>query len=88
MIVCRDGRCTVSGPINLSNVVALLAEGKDSTFANRLHEATKPVADGTGKAADKGAGREASPVEATPPDTAERRDGPLARGLRRLFGRS
>lgn len=29
MIVCHDGRCTVSGPINLSNVVALLAEGKD-----------------------------------------------------------
>ena len=29
MIECRDGRCTVSGPINLSNVVALLAEGNE-----------------------------------------------------------
>ena len=29
MIECRDGRCAVSGPINLSNVVALLGEGKD-----------------------------------------------------------
>lgn len=29
MIECSDGRCAVSGPINLSNVVGLLAEGKD-----------------------------------------------------------
>ncbi|HZL96893.1 MAG TPA: STAS domain-containing protein [Vicinamibacterales bacterium] len=29
MIECREGRCTVRGPINVSNVVALLAEGKD-----------------------------------------------------------
>jgi hypothetical protein len=29
MIECRDGRCAVSGPINVSNVVAVLGEGKD-----------------------------------------------------------
>ena len=27
MIECADGRCVVRGPINLSNVVALLAQG-------------------------------------------------------------
>ena len=29
MIECDDGRCAVRGPINVSNVVALLAEGKE-----------------------------------------------------------
>lgn len=29
MIECSDGRCAVRGPINLSNVVALLTEGRD-----------------------------------------------------------
>lgn len=63
----------------------LLAEGKDSTFANRLHEATKPLAARKGEEADKDARarQESSPGK----NAAERRDGPLARGLRRLFGR-
>jgi PTH1 family peptidyl-tRNA hydrolase len=67
----------------------LLAEGKDSTFANRLHEATKPVADGKGEEADKAAGakQKSSPGQGPLPKPAEHRDGPLARGLRRLFGR-
>ena len=29
MIEWRDGRCTVRGPINVANVITLLAEGKD-----------------------------------------------------------
>lgn len=29
MIECGDGRCAVRGPINVSNVVTLLAEGKE-----------------------------------------------------------
>ena len=29
MIECRDGRCAVSGPINISNVVTLLGAGRD-----------------------------------------------------------
>jgi PTH1 family peptidyl-tRNA hydrolase len=65
----------------------LLAEGKDSTFANRLHEsAAKPV-DGRRARANKTEKAEpkSPPGEA---GAAERSDGPLARGLRRLFGRS
>jgi PTH1 family peptidyl-tRNA hydrolase len=66
----------------------LLAEGRDSTFANRLHEAAKPVTDGKREAAaGSGAGREPSPSRASSPDAAGRHDGPLARSLRRLFGR-
>ena len=29
MIECSNGRCAVRGPINLSNVVTLLAEGRE-----------------------------------------------------------
>lgn len=29
MIECGDGRCAVRGPINVANVVTLLAEGKE-----------------------------------------------------------
>ena len=34
MIECTDGRCTVRGPINVSNVVVLLAQGKDRFAAS------------------------------------------------------
>jgi PTH1 family peptidyl-tRNA hydrolase len=70
----------------------LLAEGKDATFANRLHEALPPAKAKERKAAadpgepEKSAGRK---TEAKPEPAAEPRanaDGPLARGLRRLFG--
>jgi len=27
MIACNDGRCTLQGPININNVVSLLAQG-------------------------------------------------------------
>lgn len=65
----------------------LLAEGKDSTFANRLHEAVAKPGERKNTTADKGAALKSSPGEATLPGTTERPDGPLARGLRRLFGR-
>jgi PTH1 family peptidyl-tRNA hydrolase len=64
---------------------ALLAEGKDPTFANRLHAALNP--------------EEKARASASPPDADERQagiassrattqkpEGPLARGLRKLFG--
>jgi peptidyl-tRNA hydrolase, PTH1 family len=83
----------------IADNAALLAEGKDSTFANRLHVALggeadprkqgKPAAEGAGtSAASKKTARhepaKAAPEAAKPaPSPAE---GPLARGLKRLFG--
>lgn len=68
----------------------LIADGKDSTFANRLHEALKP---------DKGDGEKAKTAKTVKPDSEstseekkstrpsrEKSEGPLARGLKRLFG--
>ncbi|MBZ0229970.1 MAG: aminoacyl-tRNA hydrolase, partial [Bauldia sp.] len=69
---------------------ALLAEGKDATFANRLHEATGETTGGKKKekpARDLPASAESAPERrgspGTEPDAVE---GPLARGLRKLFG--
>jgi PTH1 family peptidyl-tRNA hydrolase len=71
---------------------ALLAEGKDATFANRLHEALapaktkEPVASGATAELGKNAGRQ---TETKPDPAVEPRasaEGPLARGLRRFFG--
>ena len=66
----------------------LLAEGKDSTFANRLHEAVAPRASDGRKAgsASKTEPKSTPEAAAAPADPGERHDGPLARGLRRLFG--
>jgi len=36
MIECRDGRCVVQGPININNVVSVLAEGKGLFTAPEL----------------------------------------------------
>ncbi len=71
----------------------LLAEGKDPTFANRLHAATqprepdqqpekkaKPAKDLGGPAESKSEAPQASREAAKTPD------GPLARGLKKLFG--
>ncbi len=64
----------------------LLAEGKDPTFANRLHAAAAP-------AADKPAEAKAAPAKkAEPPKKADDAtkpggDGPLAGALKKLFGR-
>lgn len=35
MIACKDGRCTVQGPITVGNVVALLAQGREQLTAAR-----------------------------------------------------
>jgi peptidyl-tRNA hydrolase, PTH1 family len=64
----------------------LLAEGKDQTFANRIHEMLRKSEAVTEKIADEKEppGRSASPASgpARKPE-----EGPLARGLKRLFGR-
>jgi len=77
----------------IADNAALLAEGKDATFANRLHEAlappkakgAKPVED---TAATSRGGAPKPDASARPEPTAESAgpEGPLARGLRRLFG--
>jgi PTH1 family peptidyl-tRNA hydrolase len=68
----------------IAEYAPLLAEGKDSTFANRLHEATaedsKATDDPQGRQSASAASK-APPAPAAPPS-----EGPLARGLRRLFG--
>jgi PTH1 family peptidyl-tRNA hydrolase len=68
----------------------LLAEGKDSTFANRLHEATKPKSVGGGTMPAKGPKPEAKSSAQNRPQTdlTAQPEGPLARGLKRLFGRN
>jgi len=72
---------------SIADNAPLLATGKDSTFANRLHADTapeKPKADKdlAAKPESKSeAGRDSAPEEPPPPA-----EGPLARGLRRLFG--
>lgn len=68
----------------------LLAERKDSTFANRLHEAASPKAgDKPTIPAEKATTKQpkTSSEIAAPADAGDRQDGPLARGLRRLFRR-
>jgi PTH1 family peptidyl-tRNA hydrolase len=63
----------------------LLAEGKDSTFANRLHEA---IAGGDTESGLSTVSRPSDPVAkgAAPAPNPRGQEGPLARGLRRLFG--
>ena len=36
MIACKDGRCTVQGPITVENVVSLLTQGREQLTAPRL----------------------------------------------------
>ena len=70
----------------------LLAEGKDSTFANRLHTALAPEPRENEKDKKKNALKgkpDSEPQAGTPSDTAldnSGKEGPLARGLRKLFG--
>jgi len=77
----------------IADNVGLLAEGKDSTFANRLHEALggetrrKPRPDAAKAEApptrDVRAEKPASKADEKPEEKSE---GALARGLRKLFG--
>jgi PTH1 family peptidyl-tRNA hydrolase len=71
----------------IADNVDLLAAGKDNTFANRLHEALagepRRSAGPTGKVSP------VAKVDKPPPPPAApdpKREGPLARGLRKLFG--
>jgi PTH1 family peptidyl-tRNA hydrolase len=62
----------------------LLAEGKDSTFGNRLHEALRAIA-----VVEKGVKQENPPKQSrAPAEQPAKQDegGPLARGLKKLFG--
>lgn len=36
MIACKDGRCTVQGPITVENVVSLLGQGQEQFTAPQL----------------------------------------------------
>jgi peptidyl-tRNA hydrolase, PTH1 family len=74
----------------IGDAAPLLAEGKDSTFANRLHEAlgakeeqkkkkAKPEKEMPAPAESKSEPAAARPSEPPP-------EGPLARGLKRIFG--
>jgi PTH1 family peptidyl-tRNA hydrolase len=73
----------------IGDAAPLLAEGKDSTFANRLHEAlgakedpkkkAKPEKEMPAPAESKSQPPERPAAEAPP-------EGPLARGLKRIFG--
>jgi PTH1 family peptidyl-tRNA hydrolase len=73
----------------------LLAEGKDSTFANRLHAALAPAGaekEKPSKKADLGTPAESKSQKGpaikdkAPASDPAAGDGPLARGLKRLFG--
>jgi PTH1 family peptidyl-tRNA hydrolase len=63
----------------------LLADGKDATFANRLHAATE-AGDGKSAPAKSAAAKTIPKASAEPPPDAKP-EGPLARGLRKLLGR-
>jgi peptidyl-tRNA hydrolase, PTH1 family len=80
----------------IADNAGLLAEGKDATFANRLHEAIAPprpakakpakpteVVAADGKDAKPPADAKSQPESVAEPAASE---SPLARGLRRLFG--
>ena len=77
----------------IADNAALLAEAKDATFANRLHEAlappkakgAKPVED-TAATSRAAAAKPDAAAEPEPAGQSAGREGPLARGLRRLFG--
>ena len=68
---------------------ALLAEGKDTTLANRLHAATRPPEPEKKPKADKELGKPAESKSEPPQATHEGpkpTEGPLAGALRKLFG--
>ncbi|HWJ74548.1 MAG TPA: aminoacyl-tRNA hydrolase [Kaistia sp.] len=59
--------------------VGLLADGKDNTFANRLHRTAEP---------EKPVAKPVAPAAAAPePTKAPATDNPLAAGLKKLFGK-
>jgi len=72
----------------IADQAALLAEGKDGTFSNRIHEvlgADRKAAPKAAKETPRPEKKDGAPPPAPPPAKAE---GPFARGLRKLFGES
>ena len=68
----------------IASDVAMLATGKDSTFANRLHAAVTPLDDAKAPTAEPAA--KPARADAAKPAPETKPEGPLARGLRKLFG--
>ena len=65
----------------------LLAEGKDATFANRLHGLSEPEKAAKEKTKPAKAMKPASESKSEPPAPTEAKaEGPLARNLKKLFG--
>jgi peptidyl-tRNA hydrolase, PTH1 family len=66
----------------------LLAEGKDPTFANRLHAALNPDENVRASASSPDAAESSVPNTSARSirDVEQKPEGPLARGLRKLFG--
>jgi len=78
----------------IADNAGLLAEGKDSTLANRIHAAltpnepeTPPTGAKRRKQAAPGQSASSTDAPAADPSPPEKPEGPLARGLKRLFGR-
>ena len=75
----------------IADAAPLLADGKDNTFANRLHRATEPkvpAAVGTsGKPKSDDAAAARVPKGETTETTGKASEGPFAAGLKRLFGK-
>ncbi len=71
----------------IADQTAYLAEGKDSTFANRVHESLGTDRGQSGKPA-KTKAPPAEPPAAPTTAPSPKAEGPLARGLRKLFGES
>jgi peptidyl-tRNA hydrolase, PTH1 family len=63
----------------------LLAEGKDATFANRLHALTEPDKKAKAEVTEKPAPTKVKTEPAAKPAEAKA-EGPLARNLKKLFG--
>jgi len=73
----------------IGDAAPLLAEGKDSTFANRLHEALGAKEDPKKKAKpekEMPAPAESKPEPPERPAAEAPPEGPLARGFKRIFG--
>jgi PTH1 family peptidyl-tRNA hydrolase len=70
----------------IADNATMLAEGKDAAFASRLHEALAPKKEK--KAKEEKPSKEHSAAVPDPPELATNPEGPLARGLKRLFGKA
>src|SRR5207253_5799231 len=77
----------------IADIADLLAEGKDATLANRIHAALtpdkpeKPVKSGKTAKAAEDLPAPASDTKPVKPSPADKPEGALARGLKKLFGR-